>query len=142
MVAVPQFKKGEYLTVQKVVERSDTGVNIGSGKLDQLLASPMLLTMMIEASARLIDARLEDDLVSVGSTYTIHHELPTLVGETVTLKVVIDEQVGSTIMLSMEAYDETGLIGTGSCERHIASQEVMVKKAEQRIEEYRAGIGL
>lgn len=142
MITMPLFKKGEFLTVQKVVERADTGANIGSGKLDQLLASPMLLDMMIEGCARLIDARLPEELVSVGTTYTIHHEQPTLIGETVTCKVTIVNQEDSKIKLEMEAFDETGLVSTGNCERYIVNQEVMVKKARMRIETMRPGINV
>lgn len=142
MIPMPLFKKGEFLTVQKVVERADTGANIGSGKLDQLLASPMLLDMMIEACSRLIDERLPEELVSVGTTYTIHHEQPTLIGETVTCKVTIVEQEDSKITLSMEAFDEIGLVSTGSCERYIVNQEVMVKKAKMRIETIRPSVNV
>lgn len=142
MITIPVFKKGEFLTVQKVVERGDTGALIGSGKLDQLLASPMLLNMMIEACSRLIDARLPEELVSVGTTYTIQHEEPTLIGETVTCKVTIVSQEDSKITLNMEAFDETGLVSTGSCERYIVNQELMVKKARMRIETQRPGINV
>lgn len=142
MITMPVFKKGEFLTVQKVVERSDTGANIGSGKLDQLLASPTLLHLMIEASTRLIDARLPEGLVSVGTTYTIHHEQPTLLGETVTCKVTVVEQNDSKITLTMETFDEIGLVSTGSCERYIANQDVMLEKAKLRIEKMRTSINV
>lgn len=142
MISIPVFKTGEFLTVQKVVERADTGANIGSGKLDQLLASPTLLHLMIEASTRLIDDRLPEGLVSVGSSYTIHHEQPTLIGETITCKVIIQEQVDSKISLNMEAYDEVGLVCTGSCERYIVNQNVMVEKAKMRIETLRTSINV
>lgn len=142
MISIPVFKSGEFLTVQKVVEKSDTGANIGTGKLDQLLASPTLLQLMIEASTRLIDERLPEDMVSVGSTYTIHHEQPTLIGETVTCKVTIAEQQDTRIKLLMETYDESGLVATGACERVIANQDVMVEKAKIRIEKTRTGINV
>jgi predicted thioesterase len=142
MISIPVFKPGEFLTVQKVVERSDTGANIGTGKLDQLLASPTLLHLMIEASTRLIDARLPDGIVSVGTSYTINHEQPTLVGETVTCKVTVLKQEDSKITLAMETYDEVGLVCTGGCERYIANQDVMVEKAKLRIEKLRTSINV
>lgn len=142
MISIPVFKPGEFLTVQKEVERADTGANIGTGKLDQLLASPTLLQLMIEASTRLIDDRLPEGIVSVGSTYAIHHEEPTLIGETITCKVTVAEQMDSKIKLLMETYDETGLVATGSCERFIVNQNVMVEKAKIRIEKTRTGINV
>ncbi len=141
-MTMPLFNKGESFTVQRMVEKKDTGAHIGSGKLDQLLASPMLLDMMIDACARLIDKRLPEEMVSVGVSYQIQHVQPTLVGEMLTCKVSLIEHRENKLKFSMEAYDETGLVGTGSCERYIVNQEALIQKARKRIETMRLGVNV
>lgn len=132
MKNIPVFHAGDFITVQKTITREDAATNYGTGKLSDLLATPTLVALMIEGCTRLIDDKLDEELVSVGKTISITHEAPTKIGETVTCKISVVEQIDNKIALLMEAYDEHGLIGTGKADRYIVSSAVLAEKAKQR----------
>ncbi len=70
MIQTPNFKVGESFTIQKHVTEADTALNYGSGQLENLFATPSLVAMMIEASARLLDQQLPEGFITVASPFT------------------------------------------------------------------------
>jgi predicted thioesterase len=134
MINVPVFEPGEFLTIQKIVTEDDTAVHYGSGALDTLMATPSLVALMIEAATRLVDSRLPEGYVSVGKSLSITHEKPTILGETVTIKVSVVSQESNYIQLEMEAFDEEGVIGHGKLDRFVVNKmRLMEKAAEEAI---------
>jgi len=134
MIQTPKFKVGESYTIQKHVTETDTALNYGSGQLENLFATPSLVAMMIEASARLLDQQLPEGFISVGKSVHADHRKPTTLGETVTVKVTIDESTGNMVKLSMEAFDEVGPIGTGEHVRFVVNKKSLLGRANQREE--------
>lgn len=135
MINVPVFHPGEFITIQKIVTQEDTAIHYGSGALDTLLATPSLVALMIEAATRLVDSRLPEGFVSVGKSLSITHEKPTVLGETVTVKVSVVSQASNYLQLEMEAFDEEGPIGHGTLDRYIVNRmSLMIKAAEKTIE--------
>lgn len=133
MIEAPEFKVGDSITIQKTVKKEDTALNYGSGKLDNLLATPSLVALMIEASVNLIDEDLPDGYISVGKMSKVVHENPTVLGETISVKVEIKDYDGSKILLEMTAYDEVGLVGRGTHQRIIVNKKGLLKKAHERV---------
>lgn len=131
MINVPVFEPGEFLTIQKIVTEDDTAIHYGSGELDTLLATPSLVALMIEAATRLIDGRLPDGYVSVGKSLSITHEKPTVLGETVTVKVTVVKQESNYVQLEMEAFDEEGVIGHGKLDRFVVNKTRLMEKATE-----------
>lgn len=134
MLDIPKIKIGSELTIQKTVEKKDTALHYGSGQLDNLLATPSLVALMIEASAKLIDKDLPEGLISVGKTVQLTHENPTILGETVSVNVTVTNFDGRKVVLEMKAFDEIGIIGTGIHERVIVNKDSLMKKANKRAE--------
>ncbi len=134
MLKTPEIKVGSNITIQRTVKQEDTAIHYGSGKLDNLLASPSLVALMIEASVKLIDEELPEGLITVGKMTKIVHENPTVLGETVSVKVEVKDYDGNKILLDMVAYDEIGMIGRGNHERIIVNKKGLLKKAKDRIE--------
>ncbi len=132
MMEIPNIKVNSSLKIQKKVSKEDTALNYGSGKLENLLATPSLVALMIEASVKLIDDNLPDGIITVGKMAQVIHEKPTFLGETVTLKVEIKSYDKSKILLEMVAYDEIGIIGTGIHERIIVNKDSLIKRANKR----------
>ena len=95
------------------------------GKLNNLLATPSLVGLMIEASVKLIDSKLIEGFISVGKKVSVIHEKPTTIGETVSINVEITEINNNRYHLVMNAYDESGLIGTGEHIRTIVNERWM-----------------
>jgi len=132
MLKMPNIKMGESITIQKKVTESDTAINYGSGKLDNLFATPSLVALMIEASTELLDERLEDGFITVGKSVQVNHEKPTILGQTISLKVTIKEYKGNQIKIDMEAFDEIGRIGSGHHERIVVNKNKLLEKASLR----------
>lgn len=137
MLEIPKIKIGSNITIQRVVKHEDTALHYGSGKLDNLLASPSLVGLMIEAAVKLIDDELPEGLITVGNMSKIVHENPTVLGETVSVKVEVKDFDGNKILLDMVAYDEIGLIGRGTHQRTIVNKKGLLKKAQARVKNLR-----
>lgn len=129
----PEYQVGDTITIQKRITDEDAALTYGSGELDNMLATPSLVALMIEASSKLIDSRLQAEYTSAGLQVSVTHLNPSPIGNTVSMKVTIREIQGNHIILDMEAYDEMGVIGTGNHERVIVNKEGIKAKAVSRI---------
>ena len=132
MIDIPKFEIGESLTIQKVVSDHDTGLNYGTGKLTEFFAMPSLLALMIEASAKLLDERLPEGFCTVGYEADMRHEKPSMLGETVSVKVEIKNFDGNRVVLGMTAFDEVGIIGKGTHVRAVVNKNSLVERAKVR----------
>ncbi len=130
----------EYLSIgqkaveNKVIQHSDTPETYSSG-LKNLLATPKLLHMAIEASIHAIDIHLPQDYVSVGTTISFTHTAPTSRGMHVSVSAVIDAIEGNEITLSLEARDDLGSIGHGIHKRCIAHRQSIEQGALHRLQQ-------
>ncbi len=131
-VRKPELKVGDNITIQKRVTLEDTALKYGTGKLHNLLATPSLVGLMIEASVKLIDSKLIEGFISVGKKVSVTHEKPTTIGETVSVNVEIKEIQNNRYLLSMKAYDESGVIGSGEHVRTIVNERWMMLKLEKQ----------
>lgn len=129
----PEYQVGDTITIQKRIVDEDAALTYGSGELDNMLATPSLVALMIEASSKLLDSRLQREYTSAGLQVSVKHLNPSPIGNTVSMKVTIREIKENHIFLDMEAYDELGLIGSGSHERIIVSKEGIKSKAASRV---------
>jgi len=125
---------GDTLKMQTEVTEESAALNYGSGNLKNLFATPSLVALMIEAASKLVDDTLEEGLVSVGKVASVTHDQPTVIGETITVKVTVKNIVADRIDIDMEAFDEIGQIGTGFNERHIVNKKGLLARASQREE--------
>ncbi len=129
---VPNIHVGEKNTVQKLVEPNDTAANFGTGDLETLFATPVLVAMMLDAAVHLIDKNLPEGYISVGRMSSVTHEKATVLGETVTVEVKISQFDGSKVSFEMIAFDEIGPIGFGSHERIIVNKKKLLEGAKKR----------
>jgi len=132
MNSISEIHVGARFIIQKEITESETSLDYGNGRIEKLLASPKLLGLMIEASVHLIDDMLPDDLISVGKRYRLNHLKPTTLGQTVTVEVEVIEYDHPWVLVRMKAYDEIGLVGTGSEERIIVNKDGLLINASQR----------
>lgn len=132
MLNMPKIKMGESITIQKKVTESDTAINYGSGQLDNLFATPSLVALMIEASTKLLDERLEEGFITVGKSVQVDHEKPTILGQTISLKVTIESYESNKIKINMQAFDEIGKIGSGHHERMVVNKNKLLENASLR----------
>lgn len=129
---LPNLEIGMSMSVQKVINREDTALNFGSGALNNLLATPTLAALMIEASVKLIDPLLPEGYITIGKTLEIEHENPTIEGITVTVTAKLIEMNSNRLTLELIAYDEIGRIGSGYHERYIVASNLLMGKVDER----------
>ncbi len=134
MLELPKIQKGVSVIIQKEIKEEDTALNYGSGRLENLLATPSLVALMIEGAVKLIDDKLPEDIITVGKMVLIEHEKPTGLGATVSVKVEVKEFDGIKLVFEMTAYDEIGMIGRGSHERWIVNKNSLLERAMERAE--------
>ncbi|BEP28114.1 thioesterase family protein [Helicovermis profundi] len=138
MLNLNGIKVGESFTIQKKVTEEDTALNYGSGKLEKLFATPSLIALMIEGSSMMLDDKLEEGYITVGKSISASHDKPTVLGETVSVKIVVDEIVGTKIKLKIDAFDEIGLIGHGEHERVVVNKNSLLQRANKREEKLKS----
>lgn len=129
----PGIVVGDTITIYKTVGEEDTAGNHWSMNIDKLLSTPALVSMMIEASTQLIDAKLPEDFMSVGKRAEVIHEHPSVLGANIGLKVKIEEFDGYHIALKMTAYDDVGIIGRGTHVRSIVNRHWTQLKIARRV---------
>jgi predicted thioesterase len=132
MIEMNQIKAGMTEIIQKRVTESDTSLNYGSGKIENLLATPRIVSLMIEASSMLIDPLLPEGFVSVGKHVEVDHYKATCLGATVTVEVRVDYAASGKVILSMNAYDEHGKIAEGKHSRMIVNYKKLMERANER----------
>jgi len=123
---------GDSLTIQERVKERHTGMEYGTGRLGDLLATPGVIAFMIKASVELIDSKLPEGYISVATMVHAEHFKPTIIGEVVSVKVTVSSFDGSRVKMGMEAFDEVGLISKGSMDRYIVNEKSLIKTAKER----------
>lgn len=129
---ITELKTGMTKSVQKVITRDDTALNFGSGALNNLLATPTLAALMIEAAVKLVDPLLPEGYITIGKTIEIEHENPTIQGMTATVTAKLVEINEGRLSLEIIAFDELGRIGSGYHERQIVKYDILMDKVEER----------
>ena len=131
---------GQYLTpgmseiVQKTVERKHTGYSYGGGgAMEDLLATPAYVNLMIHAAIQTVDHRLPKGYITVGRTMEFTHEAPTGTGMSVSIQATVTEVRGNRVILEIIASDELGEIGSGRHERVVVNRDDWAKKVQERL---------
>lgn len=132
MLELPKIQKGAFIVIQKEIKEEDTALNYGSGRLENLLATPSLVALMIEGAVKMVDDKLPEGIITVGKMIQIEHEKPTGLGATVSVKVEVKSFDGVKIVFDMTAYDEIGRVGSGSHERWIVNKNALLQRATER----------
>lgn len=119
--------------VEDVVVQENTAISAGSGTLP-VFATPFMCALMEKAAWMAIAPELNKGDSSVGTKLNISHLSATPVG----LKVWAESEVtavdGKRIEFKVSAWDEKGLIGEGTHERFIVTDERFLSKAARKLE--------
>ena len=120
--------------VQKTVERKHTGYSYGGGgAMEDLLATPAYVNLMIHAAIQTVDHRLPKGYITVGRTMEFTHEAPTGTGMSVSIQATVTEVRGNRVILEIIASDELGEIGSGRHERVVVNRDDWAKKVQERL---------
>ena len=118
---------------EAAVNEQNTAVSAGSGTLP-VFATPWMCALMEKAAWTAVAPALAEGESTVGTKLNISHLFATPVG----LKVWAESEVtavdGKRIEFKVAAYDEKGLIGEGTHERFVITDERFLGKAARKLE--------
>ena len=121
------------IRVEEVVTEQNTAICAGSGTLP-VFATPFMCALMEKAAWMAIAPALNEGDSSVGTKLNISHLSATPVG----LKVWAESEVtavdGKRIEFKVTAGDEKGVIGEGTHERFIVTDERFLAKTAKKLE--------
>ena len=125
---------GMKIRVEEVVTEQNTAICAGSGTLP-VFATPFMCALMEKAAWMAIAPALNDGDSSVGTKLNISHVSATPVG----LKVWAESEVtavdGKRIEFKVTAGDEKGIIGEGTHERFIVTDQRFLLKTAKKLED-------
>ena len=116
------------------VSETHTAQAACSGALP-VFGTPFLCALMEEAAWKSIAPHLEEGQSTVGTRLDITHDSATPVGMEVWAESEVIQVDGRRIVLKLAAYDRKGLIGQGTHERFIVTDQRFLAKCAQKLEE-------
>ncbi len=125
---------GRSAKVSRVIMESDTATNY-SKELHDLMATPAVIRLAMQASAEAIDEFLPEGYISIGRQLEFEHTASTFLGVKVTVEATVIEVQPLYIVFDIRATDELGEIGFGRHRRSIANIESLLRRAKARKEQ-------
>lgn len=123
-----EIKIGTEFKKEITVTEDLLAVNVGSGDVS-VFATPMMLCLMEEVSAKCLAQFLDEEMTSVGTNMSSSHIAATPVGMKVTATATITAVEGRKVSFSVIANDEKDVIGKGTHDRFILNREKFNQKA-------------
>ena len=119
---------------ETVVTHDNTAKFAGSGELE-VFATPAMVALMEQTCQKSVAGGLEAGQGTVGTRLDISHDAATPLG----MKVHVDSELTAVdrrkLTITVKAYDECGLIGQGTHERFIITDERFLGKAARKLEQ-------
>lgn len=123
-----EIKIGARFEKEITVQEKHLAINVGSGDVS-VFATPMMLSLMEEVSAKCLLTFLDEGMTSVGTSICSSHAAATPLGMKVKATAEITAVDGRKVSFSIKAEDEKSLIGEGTHERFIVDREKFNAKA-------------
>lgn len=130
------LKPGESYEINKTIEMDDT-VGNQSVYLNQLLSTSACVDTFVNAATKVTDRNLPEGFITIGHSITVTHHAPSLLGTSVTFRVVLRSIEGNKIIFDISARDAIGEILTGTFERAVVNRIALMDKATERAEKLR-----
>jgi len=118
---------------ETVVTDANTAQAACSGALP-VFGTPFMCALMEEAAWKSIAPHLEAGQSTVGTRLNVSHDSATPVGMKVWAESEVVEVDGKRRVLKVSAFDEKGLIGQGTHQRFIVTDERFLAKTAQKLE--------
>ena len=118
---------GKKLKIDKVVTQSDTAAYYGSGLLE-VFATPGMIALMEQTAHLLAKSFLPEFQDTVGVEVNIKHLKASPLGAKVYAEAELISVDGKVLTFKVTAYDEKGVIGTGTHLRYIINPAKFLNK--------------
>jgi predicted thioesterase len=119
-------------TVAETVTEDLTAERVGSGDV-QVLATPVLLTVVERAALAALQGALEPGQTTVGARVELEHVAPTPVGARVEATATLEEVDGRRLRFSFSVTDPGGEVARGVHDRVVVQRGPFLETAESRI---------
>lgn len=114
------------------VTKALSAQSVGSGLLP-VYATPAMIALMENTAFESVAQYLEEGCGTVGTSLNVKHVAATPIGMKVTCETELIKIVGRALTFEVKAYDECGLIGEGTHERFIITEEKFLAKANDKL---------
>ena len=120
--------------------KAESKLTVGGGNTAEAMksgllpvfATPMMVALMEDAASKSVQPYLREGQTTVGSLVNVKHLSATPEGMEITAKSELTEIDGRRLVFSVSAYDEAGLIGSGTHERFIIDAARFMEKAKAK----------
>jgi fluoroacetyl-CoA thioesterase len=116
-----------------LVQDGNTATDFGSGSVP-VLATPMLVAAMENASIKALEGFLPPEQSSVGTFIECRHLAATPKGMVVTVKAELVVVEGRRLLFRAEAYDDEEKVGEGKHERFIINLHKFLARCQSKKE--------
>lgn len=121
---------------EQIFEKAISGIDNenlpGSKELYYLVATPTIIHIVIDGASRMLDTKLPSDMISVGTHIELFHQLPTLVGERISIKLKIEKVIKNVVFFEFTGIDSKGEFCRGIYERRIVRKDKLKQAAYDR----------
>ncbi|MBN1138809.1 MAG: thioesterase family protein [Anaerolineae bacterium] len=114
-----------------MVDEASLATRFGSGSVE-VYATPAMVALMESAAVAAIDPLLPERQASVGIALEVKHVAATPLGHRVRARAEVVAVEGRKVTLTVEAWDEQELIGTGAHTRFIIDVARFVERAQAK----------
>ena len=135
MTPVSSLTVGQTGTATRTVTPQDSARQIGSGNMDGIFATPMLIAVMEAAAVACVEQQLPDEYTSLGYKIDAQHVAATPIGMTVTAVAELTEISGRKLTYKIEAHDDQELIGTSTHIRIVVDRARFAAKLQAKMPE-------
>ena len=117
---------------EALVSEQNSAISAGSGTLP-VFATPWMCALMEKASWTAVAPGLGQGESTVGTKLNISHSSATPIGMKVWAESEVTLVDGKRMEFKVSAYDEKGLIGEGTHERFLVTDERFLSKAARKL---------
>jgi fluoroacetyl-CoA thioesterase len=110
-----------------IVTTDKTATAFGSGTVD-VFATPAMIALMEQTALETVASFLPDGHVTVGTEVHVNHLRATKLGKTVKCDAVLLSIEDRKLTFEVKAFDDTGIIGSGTHTRYIVDKQRFMSK--------------
>ena len=122
---------GKSVKVVHTVTETDTATKYSKG-LEELMSTPAMIMLAIQASAKAVDGFLPEGFISIGRAIEFEHTASTRRGMHITVEATVSEVQPLMITLDIHAFDDVGEIGFGRHRRSIVIVDKLIERSKKR----------
>lgn len=128
------LETGMSAEVKKTVDIEDT-VGNASPYLSQYLSTSACAALAVKAAMAVTEPLLPEGYISVGRRLDLEHDVPSMMGTTVTVRATLREIRGNRLFFEVVGSDALGMVFRGMDERVVVNRLGLDEKGMERAQQ-------